>query len=124
MLRKLASPWLALSMPLLLAACGGGGTPAMPDAMVNHRPDANLQPDANPGCMAQASTPTTPSCTGTASSNIQHLVVIVQENHTFDNYFGNYCTAAVGSNPTCTDGPGCCEKANATDPGPSHATPK
>ena len=51
-----------------------------------------------------------------AASAIEHLVLIVQENHTFDNYFGRYCTAATGSNPTCTDGPACCEAAPATDP--------
>jgi len=47
-------------------------------------------------------------------SKINHLVVIVQENHTFDNYFGKYCQAQTGSNPTCTDGPTCCEA------GPTH----
>jgi phospholipase C len=47
---------------------------------------------------------------------IQHVVVIVQENHTFDDHFGAYCTAAPGSNPTCTDGPACCEAMPATDP--------
>jgi phospholipase C len=52
-----------------------------------------------------------PAClpAGQTTSNVKHLVVIVQENHTFDSYFGNYCTAAVGSNPTCTTGPSCCE---------------
>jgi phospholipase C len=49
-------------------------------------------------------------------SAIHHVVVIVQENHTFDNYFGSWCTAAPGSAPTCTDGPACCEAAPATDP--------
>jgi len=51
-----------------------------------------------------------------AHSNIEHVVVIVQENHTFDSYFGRYCTAAAGSSPTCTAGPSCCEAAPATDP--------
>jgi phospholipase C len=49
-------------------------------------------------------------------TNIQHVVLIVQENHTFDSYYGAYCTAAAGSEPTCTGGPGCCEAAPATDP--------
>ena len=44
-------------------------------------------------------------------------MVIVQENHTFDTYFGGYCTAPTGSSPTCTDGPACCEAGPATDPG-------
>ncbi len=47
---------------------------------------------------------------------IEHVVIVVQENHTFDNYFGTYCTAPTGSNPTCTDGPACCEAAPATEP--------
>ena len=51
-----------------------------------------------------------------AVSNIKHVVIIVEENHTFDSYFGNYCTAAAGSNPSCTTGPSCCEGAPATDP--------
>jgi phospholipase C len=44
------------------------------------------------------------------------VVLIVQENHSFDSYFGHYCTAAAGSNPTCTAGASCCEGAPATDP--------
>jgi phospholipase C len=52
-----------------------------------------------------------------ATSKIAHLVVVVQENHSFDNYFGHWCTAPPGSNPTCNAGPGCCEAGPATDPG-------
>ncbi len=50
-------------------------------------------------------------------SSIKHVVVVVQENHTFDTYFGKYCTAATGSNPTCTTGPACCEAMPTTLPG-------
>jgi phospholipase C len=57
----------------------------------------------------------------TTASNIKHVIIVVQENHTFDNHFGKYCTAAAGSNPTCNDGPACCEAIPATDP--SGATP-
>ncbi len=53
----------------------------------------------------------------TVPSNIKHVILIVQENHTFDTYFGAYCTAAVASNPTCNVGPACCEKAPSTEPG-------
>jgi phospholipase C len=52
-----------------------------------------------------------------ASSAIEHVVIIVQENHTFDNYFANWCTAPTGSEPACTEGPACCEAGPATDPG-------
>jgi phospholipase C len=57
-------------------------------------------------------------CTGGSclASNIQHVVLIVEENHTFDSYFGRYCTAPAGSNPACTSGPTCCEAAPATEP--------
>ena len=53
------------------------------------------------------------------ASKIKHLVVISQENHTFDSYFGRYCKAATGSNPTCTAGPECCEAGPGTEPGMS-----
>ena len=59
--------------------------------------------------------PAPPACTGTCSA-IEHLVLVVQENHSFDVYFGGWCTAAPGSNPTCTSGPSCCEAMPATDP--------
>ncbi len=49
-------------------------------------------------------------------SKIEHVVVIVQENHTFDTYFGRYCTAPSGSNPSCNTGPACCEAAPDTEP--------
>ena len=41
------------------------------------------------------------------ASKIEHVVLIVQENHTFDNYFGKYCTAPSGSPPACTNGRAC-----------------
>jgi phospholipase C len=49
-------------------------------------------------------------------SKLNHLVVIIQENHTFDNYFGKYCTGATGSLPACTDGAACCEAGPTTEP--------
>ena len=57
-------------------------------------------------------------CTGGVclASFIRHVVVIVQENHTFDSYFGNYCTAPARSNPSCTTGRACCEAVPATEP--------
>jgi phospholipase C len=72
----------------------------------------------------------TPSLTATASATptrtisaaIEHLIVLVQENTSFDAYFGTYCEAPAFSDPTCTDGPSCCEAAPAADPG-TGATP-
>ncbi len=57
-----------------------------------------------------------PADTGPAVTNIKHVVLIVEENHTFDNYFGHWCTAPTGSNPTCNNGPSCCEAAPGTEP--------
>jgi phospholipase C len=57
------------------------------------------------------------SCDGPCpASKIDHVVIVIQENHTFDNYFAHYCTAAAGSAPACTSGPSCCETGPATDP--------
>ncbi len=57
------------------------------------------------------------SCDGPCPlSKIDHVVVVIQENHTFDSYFGRYCTAPAGSAPTCTEGPGCCEAGPAQEP--------
>ena len=47
---------------------------------------------------------------------VGHVIVVVQENHTFDAYFGRWCAAPAGSNPTCTSGPSCCEAAPTQDP--------
>ena len=73
--------------------------------------------DANCGACAK-------TCTGglhcaassCQASKIEHVILIVQENHTFDTYFGRYCTAPAGSNPTCTKGPSCCERAPDKEP--------
>jgi phospholipase C len=57
------------------------------------------------------------ACAGVCpASAVEHLVIIVQENHTFDNHFGGYCTATPGSNPTCNTGPACCEAMPPMDP--------
>src|SRR5690348_6601742 len=92
-------------------AAGCGGSPSNGSADM-----AMMSPDMTP----------LPLCGGddcTTMSSIKHLVVVVQENHTFDNYFGQYCTAATGSNPTCNTGPGCCEAGPATEPGSTMASP-
>ena len=54
---------------------------------------------------------------GGTTSNIEHVVVIVQENTSFDAYLATWCEAPTGSGPSCTDGPTCCERGPATDPG-------
>jgi len=115
---------VACILGLGLVSCGGGGN-SSPDA----RPRADAAPPADgPGADAGGCVPTSPTktavtCGSGAQSNIEHLVVVVQENHSFDNYFGKWCTAATGSSPTCTSGPSCCEAAPDVAPGASSSSP-
>lgn len=64
------------------------------------------------GAPARPARPPNPTTPG----KIEHVVIVVQENHTFDVHFGRYCSAAAGSAPTCTTGPACCEAPPATEP--------
>ena len=43
------------------------------------------------------------------TSAIRRVVIVFQEGRSFDAYFGRYCQALPGSEPTCTAGPACCE---------------
>ena len=45
-----------------------------------------------------------------ANSKIEHVIIIISENHSFDSIYGNYCKAEPFSNPTCNIGPECCER--------------
>ncbi|HEY8091477.1 MAG TPA: alkaline phosphatase family protein, partial [Polyangiaceae bacterium] len=78
-----------------------------------------------PACKGSAATvPEDTSCSGPCpASKILHLIVVIQENHTFDDHFGRYCTAPAGSAPSCTQGPACCESMPATDPSGAGPTP-
>ena len=42
-------------------------------------------------------------------SNVRHLVIVFQQGRAFDTYFGHYCQALPGSEPSCEDGAACCE---------------
>ena len=44
-------------------------------------------------------------------SNIEHIILIVTENHSFDSIYGSYCEAPTNSNPQCNLGKKCCEAA-------------
>ena len=105
----LALAWLPFAALLPFAGCssssgGSSGTAATPDG--------GDQGDASGG-----GGDTGVEAGAKPQSKIEHVVVIVQENHTFDAYFGKYCTAATGSNPTCTTGPACCEAGPDKEPG-------
>jgi len=97
----------------VLAACGHSGTATVDGtACVDVMED-----DANCGSCGAACTGAQHCVAGTCrDSAIQHVVLVVEENHTFDAYFGRYCQAPTGSNPTCTAGPACCERAPDTEP--------
>ncbi len=69
-------PLLALA---LMAACGGGG-PSTPTA---------TQAPASTATAATSSTPAA-SALELAKQKIKHVVIIVQENRSFDSYFGTY----------------------------------
>lgn len=106
----------------LLLACAGCGPPT-PDA--GDAGDASGPGDASPSDSATVDAPSCDAtCTGAqhcvggvcVASNIEHVVLVVEENHTFDSYFGRYCQAKAGSSPKCTNGPSCCERAPDTEP--------
>jgi phospholipase C len=96
---------LATAVPL---ACGSD--PARDPALVP-APDAAAPDDAYRPATSAPDTAPAP-----LPKAIKHIVLIVQENHTFDSYFGAYCTAKAGSDPSCTVGPACCEAAPAKEP--------
>ncbi|CAF1226997.1 unnamed protein product [Rotaria sordida] len=56
------------------------------------------------------------------TSTVQHIIVIIPENHSFDSIYGRYCQAPTGSKPTCNIGPTCCEAAPSTVSGSSPKT--
>ena len=122
----------------LSAGCGDDGPNPSPsvdagaDASPDRAPDTPPAPDAASSTDGANSEETNPEASGDVDvdarspdaptkSRIEHVILIVQENHTFDSYFGRYCTAPAGSRPTCTTGPECCEAA--PDREPSGSTP-
>ncbi|KAI9202971.1 phosphoesterase family-domain-containing protein [Polychytrium aggregatum] len=49
---------------------------------------------------------------GQTASSIKNLIVVISENHSFDSYYGHYCQAPAGSNPSCNTGRSCCAAAS------------
>lgn len=78
---------------------------------------------ANFSVVATSDPPLVNGGLGDPSSAITHVITVMLENHSFDALFGRYCTAAAGSDPSCNDGPACCEAAPPTEPGPLHSAP-
>jgi phospholipase C len=111
-----------MAAALLVAACGsnngsGGGGNGSGAGGQTTGPTGGGGPGGGGGAGAGGGSGGTGgvSCPS-GGGGIEHVVIIVQENHTFDTYFGTYCTAAPGSNPTCTSGASCCEAAPAMEP--------
>jgi phospholipase C len=100
---------VALVLPLsIAAACSSSSSPSQSSGG-----------DAGNDSGGMPESGVTPDGGGDApqTAKVEHLVVIVQENQTFDSYFGRWCTAATSSKPTCTQGPSCCEAGPGLDPG-------
>ncbi|HET6868688.1 MAG TPA: alkaline phosphatase family protein [Solirubrobacteraceae bacterium] len=79
--------WLAglMAVGLLLAGCGGSGTAGAPESTST----------STSGTTTASSTTTTtatvePVPTGVGIHKIHHVVIIMQENRSFDSYFGTY----------------------------------
>jgi phospholipase C len=103
--------------------CSGGSCCPAPTILCGDKCLDPREDDANCGACGHECTGGEHCGAGTCrESSIKQVVLVVQENHTFDAYFGKYCKAAAFSNPTCTNGPGCCEGAPAKEA--SGATPK
>jgi phospholipase C len=97
------------------AAADGGSGPEEADGASE---DARLEEDAGDSASVDAATEAgAPADAGPSSMPIRHVVVIVKENHTFDNYFGsfpgaegtltadgNICTTPAGKAP-CAHAP-------------------
>ena len=143
--REKASPWAALALCALVLgllaaapACGsesdgpshgapnddggpGGsrdGNPCAPgQALCGGKCLDVTHDDANCGACANVCK-NAQHCAGSAcqDSKIKHVILVVMENHSFDAYFGRYCQAKTGSEPTCTAGPECCERAPDKEP--------
>lgn len=110
-LRFAASTLAVLS---LLAACSGGAGSTTTGSSTT---GAGGQGGAGQGGGGDTPIPVCQDAGGdTGTSHIAHVVIILQENHSFDNHFGRWCKAAPGSNPTCNAGPACCEAAPEKDP--------
>ncbi|MEO9233694.1 MAG: alkaline phosphatase family protein, partial [Polyangiaceae bacterium] len=107
MRRLLVTLFGAASMATIsLVACSDGA-----DAVSTTPLEVDAQAEASSDDGSARSDAIALDAGASTTSKIEHVVVIVQENHAFDTYFGHYCTAATGSNPACNDGPACCEAA-------------
>ena len=90
---------LAFATPIFAFAGCSSSTPVAP------LDDGGTDEDAAPDAGADVSDAAPCAVLPCTTTNIRHIVIVIQENKTFDVNLGGYCTAAAGSNPTCTSGP-------------------
>ncbi|HYM16650.1 MAG TPA: alkaline phosphatase family protein [Dehalococcoidia bacterium] len=98
-------PAIVAAIALALASCGGGSTKSATPTGTRGAP-ATAQPNPTPGASSSA----TASAAAAGIHKIQHVVVIMQENRSFDSYFGTFPGAdgipMKGGQPTvCVDDP-------------------
>jgi phospholipase C len=113
-------PFFGLPVVLALGAIGACGGSGSSSQAVTTGSDASTDAHGDDGGAFDAGSDAAPGDDASVDAapkptNIKHVVIVVQENHTFDAYFGRYCTAPTGSNPSCTTGPACCEAAPAKE---------
>jgi phospholipase C len=104
------------TLALVIAAVGIGAAPvacgSSDDTPSGTGDDGSAPPVTTGTTTAPTSTSTTPSPDGAPPSDeipIKHVIVVVKENHTFDNYFGTFpgaegtttCKKSDGSTITC-----------------------
>src|SRR5262249_7049119 len=83
--RRRVRPYIAVAAALALGATGAIGATVA---------SATTSPNVYPGYQAPKAVPASLYVTPKTTTPIQHLVVIFDENETFDHYFGTYPFAA------------------------------
>src|ERR1700735_1186013 len=90
MFRKAFLPIPLAALALALSACGGGSSSTHAS---NTAPTAPSSPSA-PSSPGAPSTPLSVQDAAATATPIKHLVVLFNENRSFDHYFGTYPVAA------------------------------
>ncbi len=91
---------------VVAVACGTSSLPDGTAARTGADPDASWIVEGSEGGAGDDASPAhgLPGDAGPAATPIKHVVVIVKENHTFDNYFGSFPGAEGTSSCALSDG--------------------
>ncbi len=104
---------MTLSALAVAAACGSSGAVAVGPVLGSGQDASTATRDASPDVFAgggsndanvDAGSPAEAGPAAPLTTPIKHIVVIVKENHTFDNYFGSFPNAAGTSTALLSDG--------------------